>query len=420
MNSVFMIGGTSLGQLLNVLVTPILTRMYSREDFGVASLFMGIINYMLIATTLRFDMAIFAQDDDLDAYMSFVLCLASNIIFSVLTLIACGAAYKFFPGWSFVKQLGIYIFLLPIALAVIGLYNCLEPWNIRSAKFKHLARTKINQGIVQCASSVGIGLLTPGPLGLLSSYIFGNGAGSWLLWTNVQEYVRTAKPHISIDKLKEVFKKNIQFPKFAVIAGLLNNSSVALPAILIFSIYGARVNGEFAVAMKVIGLPMSIAGLAISKVYMAEINRMAFNSPEKLLTFQRKTMIKLLPFAGLCLFLGLTAPYYFPIVLGHKWVSAGYFALSLSIFTSGQILISPISGLTTVLKRQDLQLKLDSSRFAVIVLVFALASVLHLHAQVAIFAFSTAMAGFYFIYGIFFAKLTKEYVQNVSLPAQPE
>lgn len=51
-------GGTTLAQLVNILATPVISRIYSPEDFGVAAVFMSVVSILSVISALRYELAI--------------------------------------------------------------------------------------------------------------------------------------------------------------------------------------------------------------------------------------------------------------------------------------------------------------------------------------------------------------------------
>ena len=84
--------GTAIGQILTVLVSPVLTRLYGPEAFGIFGVFSAVAGIAAIISTLQFDMAAVLPDDEKDAIslivlafilamVTFALCLSASIVF---------------------------------------------------------------------------------------------------------------------------------------------------------------------------------------------------------------------------------------------------------------------------------------------------------------------------------------------------
>ena len=53
-NALTLISGTSIAQFVAILMTPILTRIYTTEDFGELSLFLSITGILAVVSTMRY------------------------------------------------------------------------------------------------------------------------------------------------------------------------------------------------------------------------------------------------------------------------------------------------------------------------------------------------------------------------------
>lgn len=60
-------GGTAAAQLLMVLLLPVLTRLYSPQDFNTLSVYLGLLSIFSVVATLRFELAISLPEEDGEA-----------------------------------------------------------------------------------------------------------------------------------------------------------------------------------------------------------------------------------------------------------------------------------------------------------------------------------------------------------------
>ena len=80
--------GTTLAQALPIAVSPILTRIYSPDDFGILALFISISLIFGSIANLRYELAVVLPERDEDAISVFILgCIVTFIISSVLFVV---------------------------------------------------------------------------------------------------------------------------------------------------------------------------------------------------------------------------------------------------------------------------------------------------------------------------------------------
>jgi O-antigen/teichoic acid export membrane protein len=117
---------------------------------------------------------------------------------------------------------------------------------------------------------------------------------------------------------------------------------------------------------------MSLIGAAAGQIFLAEASTVLRTKPDELDRLFRKS-VGLLTFLGLAF--ALTSFWISPLftfVFGQKWAEAGEFAFYLVFAASAQVIVSPVSNISILLSRQNLQLLLDVVRAVLIVLVFGL------------------------------------------------
>src|SRR5438132_626653 len=79
--------GTTLAQLIPIIFSPVLTRQYSSEDFGVFTLYFSTASIFSLLATLRYEMAILLPKEENDSANLFGLSLFISLIVSILSLI---------------------------------------------------------------------------------------------------------------------------------------------------------------------------------------------------------------------------------------------------------------------------------------------------------------------------------------------
>ena len=82
-----LVGGTAGAQLLTVLAAPILTRLYSPEDFGLLAVYASLLGLIGVVASLRYELAIPLPESDEEAAHVMVLSLLILLGMTVLTAI---------------------------------------------------------------------------------------------------------------------------------------------------------------------------------------------------------------------------------------------------------------------------------------------------------------------------------------------
>jgi len=370
-NVAVLAGGTALGQAIAVVISPLLTRLYTPEDFGLLSLFISLFSIGLIINSFRYELAIVLPEDDVSAVNVLGLVLALVVMTTILFGILFIFAGDLLVQWVNAPSLKPYLGLLLVCLLGAGFYQGVTYWAIRKKAFESIARTKLEQGLGQAASQLLLGFGGTGALGLLIGYTIGQIAGGLRLARQIWRRDRAVFNHIGLRVMLSVAYRYRSFPLVANWSNLLNVIGIQMPIILFSAIYGLQVSGWFGLGQRVIGIPMTLVGTAIGHVYFSTASRLAQTNPSGLNHFFNKTALRLF-FVGIVpiVLLGLFGPTLFEWVLGADWYTAGVYTQIMTPMFLAQFIVSSLSQNIYVLEWQGVQLAWDVGRFVILVCIF--------------------------------------------------
>ena len=325
-NVVTLITGTGLAQLIPLAVTPILSRLYPPEQFGVLALFVSIVASLSALATGRYEFAIMLPRKDVDANNIAALSITINLVVSVALF-----AIAFILNKPISKALGhesmaSWLYVVPLAVLLNGIYSNLKYWSNRHKLYFLMAHRQVLQSGGTAAAQLGLGLLRTGAGGL----VIGSVAGQALAAGMMTSLVRHHCPHFwrGIDKRKmlALAKRYRSCPQYLVPAHTLGAVSVQLPTIFINAAFGLAASGFFMLAERAVGMPLALVSASIGDVFRQEISE-SFLAGERCRVIFISTLKKLVavatpPFLLLLFF----APALFALVFGEKWRVAGEYA----------------------------------------------------------------------------------------------
>ncbi len=399
-NVTLLAGGTALGQAIALVASPILTRLYSPEDFGILAVYSALLGIIIVVATLRFDLAIPHPKSDLEALHLLLLAFSSLIVVSIFFMVLVSL-----QGQVFTKQIGTialdpYLWLIPIGLLGSGIYQILSYWAIRKQLYKKVAATKLSQSIVQSLTQVSLGFLT-GPLGLLMGSIAGQTAGTLALGNVIKQDTQNLWTHISLKALANTARVYKHYPLVSSWSGLMNSLSLQLPVILLAAYYGPQVSGWYALGERVIRLPLTLIGQSISQVYFGQASHLFQTNPKAIQKLFDKMSFRLL-LTGLfpLALLALLGPSLFRLIFGDSWVQAGQYMQILTPMILARFVMSPLSQTLNILQKQSLQLFWDALRLVTVTLTLVLPYYKSWTASQALTLYSLVAAITYFIFYI--------------------
>ncbi|XOF34670.1 MAG: lipopolysaccharide biosynthesis protein [Candidatus Electrothrix sp. YB6] len=402
-----LIGGTAGAQLLTVLAAPLLTRLYSPEDLGLLAVFIGLLALINVVSCLRYELAIPLPEVDQEAANLAVLCLILIVVTSFVT-----SMLVFFLGDPIaqvlaVPQLAGYFWLLPIGVLFGGAYNVFNYWGIRTKRFNIIAATRLRQSITSLA--IQLTAFKLGGIALLLGYVAGQGVGTSSLAAPV-----LTKPEFkqaSTESVKKVAIRYRHFPYFATWGGLLNTAGMQLPSLLFAFFFGPAVAGIYALAHRVISLPMFIVGQAIGNVFLSkagEAKREGNLAPLVAEVHERLAQLAMPP----VLIIAAIGPDLFAWVFGNEWREAGEFARLLTPMLYFQFVLSPIATLFSVLEKQKESMILQAIMLIIRCTSILMASLLN-NIRLAIFLFSIGSSLCYIVFLIRVVMMSKNSLYTV-------
>ena len=408
------VSGAALGQLIALAASPLVTRLYTPEDFGVLGVFSALLGILGIAVTLRYELAIPLAEDDVTVVNLLALSLVVTLVVSLLIGATLWPWGEVITEWFNADALRPLLWLLPVGLFATGCARALTHWAIRRQAFGRITRTQISRSFGRAGTQIGFGYLTTGPFGLLVGQIIGESAG---ITTLALALFRSEGRVLRAVRLRAIAQAAVRFgnlPTLATGAALLNNGGRLAPALLVAALYGVEVAGWFALAQRILQTPI-VFSVAVARVYLGEAPRLARAGGEGMYTLFKATTWRLLVFGMLSLGLVVVAgPQLFALVFGSVWTEAGRFAQFLAFVSLGQLVVHPVSQTLTVLERQGVQLAWDALRFGALLLVFLAAHQLTWSPLTTIAVLSVAMT----ICHILLFVLTRQ-VLLAHLPSRP-
>lgn len=350
--------GTALAQFITILISPILTRLYTPEDFSVLAIYTAVITILTVISCLRFEIAIPIPNNDKDAFNLVILSLASNCIITLLTwlvILLFSSQIVFVSG----GRLDGYLWMFPISVFLAGCYSAFQYWSTRRRYFKKIAKTRIRQSVSCGCAQVGLGILGITPLGLLIGALFQVGMGVLSLGRIFYKDLKENCWKTTIVDLIDTFKFYDKFPKYSTWEALANSAGVQLPIIIIASFsFGNEEAGYLMLAMRLLSAPMSLIGGAVAQVFLSEAPLRFHDGNLRTFTI---TTISSLAKIGLLpiLFVAISAPVLVPFIFGDSWSRTGILISWMAPWYFMQFIVSPVSMTLHIMNAQKQALLLQ-------------------------------------------------------------
>jgi lipopolysaccharide exporter len=355
-----LVTGTSIAQIIIIIASPIITRLYSPEAFGVFALVISITSIIGVLASMRYEYAIMLPDSDEDAANLAVGCILLVCLISGLCIPVIWFGQNIIITYLNAQELGLYLWLVPIIVFFSGIFTVLSYWNTRSRNFRRLSNAQVSQSVASTGTQIGAGYAgyTSGG-SLIAASIIGLGVATTMLWGQIWRDNKTLlKKFIGWEKIIQGFDRYKNFPKYSTLSSLLNTLSWQLPVLLLGAFFSPIISGYYALGMRTLQFPMNFIGNALFQV---SFQRAAEAKDKDSISSLVENVFHILLIIGMVpiLILALIGADFFSVVFGAQWREAGVYVQILSVWMLFWFLSSPLSMIFDVLEKQALDLKLN-------------------------------------------------------------
>jgi O-antigen/teichoic acid export membrane protein len=350
-NALTLISGTTIAQFVAILLTPILTRIYTTEDFGELSLFMSITGILAVVSTMRYEMAVILPEKDEDAVNVMALSFLIAIGWAVLSLIAIflfgDLISDFFGG----TKNGGYIYLVPLAVLMLGMIQVLNFWSLRIKTFKNNAYSRIGNATVNNGLALGFGFYLKGSFGLIIGFFFAQVTSLFILSRTVFKNRRKFLDQINWESMKKNAYRYRNFPKINASHALVGSFQENGIIFFMKSFFGTSVLGSYSFAYRLLSVPGSLISTAISQVLMEKATKSVNNGETIKPMVMKIYKIVFLLGAPVFLMLFLFAPDIFAFIFSEKFREAGVIAQILTPWMFLNFIANSASGIPIIYNR---------------------------------------------------------------------
>ncbi len=387
------LSGSAIGQGALLLAAPLLTRLYTTDEFAVLVIVTSIAVVVGGLATLSLDRAITLPSENVKA---FALLRASALTSVVVTVIFLAV------GW-FTRDLMADLFAMPafanlwwlpaITSLFVASRTLSGAWLVRERQHRRLGRRNAIQGLGQVAWSIGAGLAGLGALGIGASLAVGRLAGTVGALPH-----RSQRLSMTWVSMRAALYEYRSFPLVNTWSKLANQIGAQAPTLLFAALYGPVAAGLYALTVRMISAPAGVFIEAAAQFFEGEFAVRLREGRSDLVALIQSTSwrlgaLTLLP-ASVVVFLG---PPLFAFVFGPEWRGAGVYAQVMALMTVAQMAVTPISSALVLMGYQRAQLVWDVTRGVLTSAAIVLPHTLGLSSEVAIFALTFVMIAWYAI-----------------------
>jgi len=355
-----LVSGIAIAQGIGILFAPIVTRLYAPEAYGLAAMFASIASILAILACLRYEIAICLPEKDEDGANLLGICFLSTFSIVGVTCLIVLVAGRPLLEWLNMPELLPYLWLVPVAVGLHGIFTALNYWNTRTKHFSRLSIAKVTAKVGTTGTVLGAGFsghATGGSMiwaGIVGSSLSTLVLGGQIMRDNGTFFFQK----IRWRAMKPLFSRYKKFPLISLWSAFLNNASWKLPALMLGAFFSPAVVGFYALGFTIIQMPMSLVGGAISQVFLQKAAAAKRDGTLPGLVEKLFALLLATSLAPLSV-LAVSGEVIFSCIFGHRWLEAGTYAQILAVWAAVWFVSSPLSMLFNVLERQGFGLKIN-------------------------------------------------------------
>jgi len=375
--------GMVAAQATLVLAAPLLTRLYTPDDFAGLAVFVSVASLASALAAGRYDYAMMLPEKDREAGS---LGLLAAGLAACVALVALVCAVVLRPWAISVLELeppGWWILWIPLGVLAYSWFTLASMWQARKKRFGTMARAEAAAALACISVQVALGFgLAPvallgvlqgghdsvsvqvalgfgvrvGAAGLIAGQLAGRGTAFAVLAVGMLRDLAGVRGVVSRKRMVRMARRYWKFPAYSAPAGLAGKGTFEVPKVMLGGLFGATVLGFFALSFRVVAMPGSLIGQAVGQVFFPEIAQCRNDAAaSRALIFKCCGMlfVMILPAAVI---LALWAEPIFGFVFGEQWTTAGLYCRLMVPSLLGQFAIAPILTCLQAFEKQDVML----------------------------------------------------------------
>lgn len=346
--------GTAMAQVVVFAFSPLITRIYSPEVFGLQGIFLSLVSILSPLIALRYPMAIITAKTENEA-----LRLARLSVLIAISIAGLLWTILLFGGQSLqtligAGGLGSLIMFLPLALICVAFQDVTDFQAARQKAFRLVGGVSVLQAFITNLARVLGGLVSPVAAVLVVITTLAPAVYAAMLRIGSRE-LRSNATNLTRGQARVLLKRHRDFPVYRMPTDMLNAASQAVPVILLAALFSPAAAGLYVLTRSVLNLPSNIIGSAVGNVLYARFAELS-RADEPILPLALRSTGALLALAPIIIGFAWFAPQVFAFVFGEEWREAGYYAQWMSLWLGISFANVPAMRLAPVIKAQNVLL----------------------------------------------------------------
>lgn len=316
---VVLVSGTALAQLIGLVTTPIVSRLYDPTSFGEYAIIVSTATIIINIVTLGLNHAVMMPTSDEESDDVFMVAFFTMLFFAtiILAILISLSSFKHFfnAGLNYI-------------VSCILIYGFVIIEETKSLLSIYINRKKLNRvlfynpvigALATLFITIPLGLIGLNSIGLITAAILAGVASIVQMLYHANPFKKLP----SINTIISIYKKYKDFILYQYPSNIMWTFAVQLPTQVFSSVFGNANLGSYSMNEKILGIPLRLVGTPISTIYFRTSSEYSKEGKDLAkFTFSLITKIMLIAFIPIAISI-MWGEKIFTWVLGSKWDEAG-------------------------------------------------------------------------------------------------
>lgn len=348
-----LVAGTGFAQATPIVFAPILTRLYTPQDFGVTALYLSLASILGVLASLRYEAAILQPKDDLIAYKLVKLCILVAIIIALFLMLALLLWFDFISRLLGLNELGKIMYLLPLGMVLTAIFQSYNYWGIRNSNYASIAiANTVRSTATPCIQLIASSLTKVLAFGLISGNLLGQAVASlFIYFKNRDLTANKVDKKFTLKSYSLLAKDYKQMPIFGLPGALLDTTALQLPILFLTKFFESSIVGHFSLVFRVLSIPTRLFSEILSKLLLKKVSNISNSIIDcgSTVSLILKTTVYLIFFISpIVVVLQIWGEEMFAFVFGSDWKVAGSYASILVYAVAIRFIVSPLSSVLSL------------------------------------------------------------------------
>lgn len=317
------------GKLASMACTPILTRLYDQQAFGVFSVFAAITSVIAVVATGRYELAVARPRRDATATallaISSLLAVATVLIVSLVLAVA----HENVAGWLGEPKVAPYLWLLPPTLLGAAAIHAVTFWLLRAGRINRLALVRLAMPALIVGLQIGLnGVSARGGAGLILGFAAGQAIAA--VWMLASADLHSAAGALSLRLMRAAAHRYRALPGYMVQSALFNAIAVHAMPLAVAALLDSAAAGLFLLAQTMVVAPLALFTRPLWQVLHTRMSTADPAAQRQIFTDAHRAAAFL--FAPAMAFVAFYA-HYSGLVFGPEWQPLGVILPAFALYS---------------------------------------------------------------------------------------